>query len=80
MQTMVDIAFEFLKTREKANFADIFDVIETNFQLKWQEESENNKVDYEDIQIRKRGELYKLLTVDARFKYEQNNNWSAAYK
>lgn len=80
MQTMVEVAFEYLKARNVEKFETVFEVVEQAFHQSWEQEAGNKNVEYSTVVERKRGQLYKLFTVDARFKYERDNCWSASHR
>ncbi|MBG0730507.1 DNA-directed RNA polymerase subunit delta [Mycoplasma sp. 'Moose RK'] len=74
MKTIISIAVEFLKTRENAHFNDIFLEVQTQLMSKW--ETQLPKSSPEKILTLKRGELYKLLTIDGNFVALGDNTWA----
>ncbi|UUD36953.1 Uncharacterised protein [Mycoplasmopsis californica] len=80
MKTMVDIALEHLNAHGEDKFENIFVSIKNEFLERWQHESEKNNTPIEETLTKKMGELYKLLTVDAKFTYLGDNRWDVAYR
>ncbi|WP_029513250.1 DNA-directed RNA polymerase subunit delta [Mycoplasmopsis primatum] len=80
MSTMLDVTIEFLlkksEGQEYVDFNTIFDKVEEQLRLKWEDESNSKKTDYSVIRQNKIGELYRLLTVDSRFKRNAKGLWT----
>ncbi|AJR11897.1 Uncharacterised protein [Mesomycoplasma dispar] len=74
MKTIISIAVNFLKNREQAHFSDIFLEVQTSLMAKWENQLPN--LSTEKILTLKRGELYKLLTIDGNFVALGDNNWA----
>ncbi|MHA0297690.1 DNA-directed RNA polymerase subunit delta [Mesomycoplasma ovipneumoniae] len=74
MKTIISIAINFLKNRESAHFSDIFLEVQVALMSKWENQLPNLSTD--KILTLKRGELYKLLTIDGSFVALGNNYWS----
>lgn len=73
MKTLITSAIDALKRNSELSFDDLFNMILKDFLPKWKEELPN--LTFEGILIRKKGELYKLLTVDGHFMMVGNNIW-----
>ncbi|ADN68778.1 DNA-directed RNA polymerase subunit delta [Mycoplasmopsis fermentans] len=80
MKTMLSIALEYISEKSKdgknIKFNDIFKEIKANLNDKWVAEAENKNLDFKDLETNKKGELYRLLTVDSRFVHKGNNEWT----
>ncbi|MDF9627798.1 DNA-directed RNA polymerase subunit delta [Mesomycoplasma ovipneumoniae] len=74
MKTIISIAINFLKNRESAHFSDIFLEVQVVLMSKWENQLPNLSTD--KILTLKRGELYKLLTIDGSFVALGNNYWA----
>lgn len=74
METIISIAIEFLKKHREAAFNEIFLEIQKRLMPKWERQLPNESA--EQILIRKRGELYKLLTIDGSFTPLGENIWT----
>ncbi|WP_069096539.1 DNA-directed RNA polymerase subunit delta [Mesomycoplasma ovipneumoniae] len=74
MKTIILIAINFLKNRESAHFSDIFLEVQIALMSKWENQLPNLSTD--KILTLKRGELYKLLTIDGSFVALGNNYWA----
>ncbi|MDW2918987.1 DNA-directed RNA polymerase subunit delta [Mesomycoplasma ovipneumoniae] len=74
MKTIISIAINFLKNRESAHFSDIFLEVQVTLMSKWENQLPNLSTD--KILTLKRGELYKLLTIDGSFVALGNNYWA----
>ncbi|MCP9306743.1 DNA-directed RNA polymerase subunit delta [Mesomycoplasma ovipneumoniae] len=74
MKTIISIAINFLKNRESAHFSDIFLEVQIALMSKWENQLPNLSTD--KILTLKRGELYKLLTIDGSFVALGNNYWA----
>ncbi|WP_337904861.1 DNA-directed RNA polymerase subunit delta [Mesomycoplasma ovipneumoniae] len=74
MKTIISIAINFLKNRESAHFSDIFLEVQVALMSKWENQLPNLSTD--KILTLKRGELYKLLTIDGSFVALGNNYWA----
>lgn len=73
MKTLITAAIEALKLNSQLSFNDLFNSILKDFLPKWKEELPN--LSFDEILIRKKGELYKLLTVDGNFTMAGDNVW-----
>ncbi|WP_215772399.1 DNA-directed RNA polymerase subunit delta [Mesomycoplasma hyorhinis] len=73
MKTLITAAIEALKLNSQLSFNDLFNSILKDFLPKWKEELPN--LSFDEILIRKKGELYKLLTVDGNFTMVGDNVW-----
>lgn len=76
MKTMLSITKEFLQDRSGVDFNEIFEEVELLLRDKWTQEAINKNISYEEMCVKKTGELYKIMTVDKSFKYEKGNTWS----
>ncbi|MDJ1646548.1 DNA-directed RNA polymerase subunit delta [Mycoplasma phocimorsus] len=76
MKTMLSITKEFLQGKNSVDFKEIFNEVELELRDKWTLEATEKNISYEEICIKKTGELYKIMTVDKSFKYEKGNTWS----
>ncbi|MCN0158059.1 DNA-directed RNA polymerase subunit delta [Mesomycoplasma ovipneumoniae] len=74
MKTIISIAINFLKNRESTHFSDIFLEVQVALMSKWENQLPNLSTD--KILTLKRGELYKLLTIDGSFVALGNNYWA----
>ncbi|AHH45115.1 DNA-directed RNA polymerase subunit delta [Mesomycoplasma bovoculi] len=74
METIISIAIDFLKKYKEATFDEIFIEIQKRLMPKWEKQLPNESA--EQILVRKRGELYKLLTIDGSFTPLGDNLWS----
>ncbi|WP_337896133.1 DNA-directed RNA polymerase subunit delta [Mesomycoplasma ovipneumoniae] len=74
MKTIISIAINFLKNRESAHFSDIFLEVQVALMSKWENQLPNLSTD--KILTLKRGELYKLLTIEGSFVALGNNYWA----
>ncbi|UUD35058.1 hypothetical protein NPA07_04605 [Mycoplasmopsis caviae] len=80
MKTMLSIVLEY--TSEKCQggkfvkFNDIFKEVRTSLSEKWSVEAATKEIDFKDLEVEKKGELYRLLTVDSRFVHKGNNEWT----
>ncbi|WP_373436250.1 DNA-directed RNA polymerase subunit delta [Metamycoplasma equirhinis] len=75
-KTLVDVAKEILDTKEAMNFQDIFANVKSQLFDRWRAETSNNVSDDELLE-KKRGELYRLLTIDGRFFHKENGEWTS---
>ncbi|AAV27356.1 hypothetical protein mhp013 [Mesomycoplasma hyopneumoniae 232] len=74
VKTIISIAIDFLKNRESAHFSDIFLEVQTSLMSKWENQLPNLSTD--KILTLKRGELYKLLSIDGNFVPLGDNYWT----
>ncbi|AWX69293.1 DNA-directed RNA polymerase subunit delta [[Mycoplasma] anseris] len=74
-RTMADVAESILNSHGKADFAKLFDETAKILFSKWRKETIESISDEKMLEI-KRGELYKLLTIDGRFFRNENGTWT----
>ncbi|PZV99857.1 DNA-directed RNA polymerase subunit delta [Metamycoplasma auris] len=74
-KTLLDVAQEVLDKRLKMDFSKLFDQVKKILFDRWREEIDPS-VDDETILLKKRGELYRLLTVDGRFFHNSDGTWT----
>ncbi|ENY69118.1 Hypothetical protein MAU_1570 [Metamycoplasma auris 15026] len=74
-KTLLDVAQEILDKRLKMDFTKLFDQVKKVLFDRWREEIDAS-VDDETILLKKRGELYRLLTVDGRFFHNADGTWT----
>ena len=74
--TMVDTAKDFLGHQKSVEFDAIFDKVKEVLFDSWRAETPTELSDVEIIN-KKRGELYKLLTIDSRFFRNNDGTWTA---
>lgn len=72
--TVVQIAREYLEKEGNSYFEDIFQAVKNELLFKWKEVLPH--IPEEDLIIKKRGELYKILTITAQFYFfKEENKW-----
>ncbi|RIV16950.1 DNA-directed RNA polymerase subunit delta [Mycoplasmopsis gallopavonis] len=78
-KTMLEIAIEAISedTLKAFEFNQLFARVEEELKEKWINELVNEENDYEKVQTRKMGELYRLLTVDKRFTRNPDGTWQS---
>ncbi|UWD34251.1 DNA-directed RNA polymerase subunit delta [Mesomycoplasma molare] len=77
MKTMIVLAKEILEKEREMEFEKIFSHIQEKLQEKWNvslNANEENAI--ENLLVKKRGELYRLLTVDSNFKRLNDGRWT----
>ncbi|RMA79032.1 hypothetical protein JN00_0077 [Metamycoplasma subdolum] len=75
MNTMVDVARKALKANQDQEFHTLFETVKSELFNRWKEESNPSLTDEELLEI-KRGELYKLLTIDGHFYRNDDGTWT----
>ncbi|AAZ43767.2 DNA-directed RNA polymerase subunit delta [Mycoplasmopsis synoviae] len=83
MRTMLEIAIEVISkdTTRHFTFEEIFQRVESELAEVWATKFVDEKNSYNDVRVRKMGELYRILTVDRHFKHLQDETWkSSTYK
>jgi len=68
-----DLAYEFLKEKDKATFNQIWKYVFDNKKNEWKEETDKLLKEIEEEKI---GEFYTILTVDGRFIRVADDKWS----
>ncbi|WP_434337029.1 DNA-directed RNA polymerase subunit delta [Mesomycoplasma conjunctivae] len=76
MDTIISVAKEFLSNKSEATFEEIFKQVQIRLMSKWEKELKGKYKNAEQILIYKRGELYKLLTIDGNFIPLGDNVWT----
>lgn len=80
MKTMLDIAIDYTLSNcsdgSYVKYDDIFAEVEKNLKERWEDEAQKKEVKYATIRQNKLGELYRLLTVDARFRRNSKGEWT----
>ncbi|QZE12532.1 DNA-directed RNA polymerase subunit delta [Mycoplasma sp. Ms02] len=79
MKTMLDIALSVVCEDATLSFEfdQIFEVVENNLKEHWNNTLVSENQSYDDLRVKKMGELYRLLTVDGRFVRDKDGLWSA---
>ncbi|QJG66245.1 hypothetical protein HGG64_00755 [Mycoplasma phocoeninasale] len=75
-KTLVDIAKETLGNSEGMEFRDIFEGVRERIFDRWRSETPQEISDEKMLEA-KRGELFRLLTVDGRFFHNEDGTWTA---
>ncbi|AIU33820.1 DNA-directed RNA polymerase subunit delta [Metamycoplasma hominis] len=75
-KSQVDIAKEILDRHDALDFETLFNYVKDELLERWKEELTSSISD-EELLIKKRGELYKLLTIDGRFFKKVNGLWTS---
>ncbi|WP_412031760.1 DNA-directed RNA polymerase subunit delta [Metamycoplasma buccale] len=73
--TMAEVAKEILSKEEKMEFEIVFNKTKEILFSNWRLEASNDISDEKLIDI-KRGELYKLFTIDGRFFRNEDGSWT----
>ncbi|MBN3534928.1 DNA-directed RNA polymerase subunit delta [Mycoplasma procyoni] len=77
MKTMIQLAIDSLENGKQLQFEEIFDYVKANLYDKWISQYSNISEEEEyEMLTRKRGELYKLLTVDSHFRRLNDGSWT----
>lgn len=80
MRTIIDIAVDAICAKcskgEEVEFMEIFNDVENILGGHWKSIAEQKNVDYSQIKENKIGELYKIMTLDARFVRKENGSWT----
>ncbi|MFV8476635.1 DNA-directed RNA polymerase subunit delta [Mycoplasma sp. BRA290] len=76
-RTMLEIAINKVNSNPTAEFTffEIFDAVENELKLDWEERFVTEEKPYEKVRETKMGELHRLLTVDKRFQRTANDKW-----
>ncbi|WP_045433933.1 DNA-directed RNA polymerase subunit delta [Metamycoplasma canadense] len=74
-KTLLDVAEENLKNNQNLDFSELFNSIKEILFERWRSETSETVSD-EEILIRKRGELYRLLTIDGKFFRNVDGSWT----
>ncbi|ENY69726.1 DNA-directed RNA polymerase subunit delta [Mycoplasmopsis arginini] len=74
-KTLLDVAEEILQKKQNLDFYTLFNSIQQILFERWRNENDESVSD-EQILLRKRGELYRLLTVDGRFFHNIDGTWT----
>ncbi|ENY53968.1 DNA-directed RNA polymerase subunit delta [Metamycoplasma alkalescens] len=74
-KTLLDVVEEILDGKDNMEFAKLFDMTQKILFPRWRNETDPNISD-DAILLRKRGELYRLLTVDGRFFHNIDGTWT----
>ncbi|MGX9358884.1 DNA-directed RNA polymerase subunit delta [Mycoplasma sp. 2575] len=74
-KTLLDITEEILNEKQNLDFYNLFNSIQKILLKRWRSESIDTSTD-EEILLKKRGELYRLLTVDGRFFHNADGTWT----
>lgn len=74
-KTLLDVAEEILQKKQNLDFYTLFNSIQQVLFERWRNENDESVSD-EQILLRKRGELYHLLTVDGRFFHNIDGTWT----
>ncbi|AZZ65435.1 hypothetical protein DMC14_001360 [Metamycoplasma phocicerebrale] len=74
-KTLLDIAEDVLKEKESLDFATLFNKIKEVLFNRWRMET-NFSITDEQLLTKKRGELYRLLTIDGRFFHNIDGTWT----
>ncbi|QJG66949.1 hypothetical protein [Mycoplasma phocoenae] len=76
--TMLQTALDAFKKigKDSLPFESIFDFVWDFFEETWIQTYSDKKLTKEQIMQNKRGELYKLLTIDGNFQHLPNGNWT----
>ncbi|MGZ9428444.1 3'-5' exonuclease [Mycoplasma sp. 1012] len=75
MDTMISLSVEVLSTKSYMQFEDIFTFVKNKLQKKWFEKGEFTHEEKELVLQKKRGELYRLLTVTSDFERLNDGTW-----
>ncbi|ASI53630.1 DNA-directed RNA polymerase subunit delta [Metamycoplasma hyosynoviae] len=74
--TMTEIAYQILLERKTLTFDELFNSVKNVLLETWNEELSANYT-IEQIIEKKRGELYKLLTIDSKFFRNNDETWTS---
>lgn len=74
-KTLLDVAEEILKDKQSLDFYTLFNSIQEVLLERWRNEAIENTSD-EQILLKKRGELYRLLTIDGKFFHNADGTWT----
>ncbi|MBN4089289.1 hypothetical protein OF364_01420 [Mycoplasma enhydrae] len=74
-KTLLNIAEDILRGRKSIEFNALFDEIKEILFERWRNETDPN-VNDEQLLLKKRGELYRLLTVDGKFFHNADGTWT----
>ena len=73
MKLMLTVAFEFLDNKEQATFKQIFDEVKKELKTHWKKSFPTLTAD--QIDVKKKGELFTYLSTDGRFVMTDNTHW-----
>lgn len=73
MKLMLTVAFEYLQTKGQATFKQLFDEVKKELKNHWKKSFPNLSAD--QIDTKKKGELFTYLTTDGRFVMTDNTHW-----
>ncbi|TPR54658.1 DNA-directed RNA polymerase subunit delta [Metamycoplasma neophronis] len=74
-KTLVDVAKEVLENHTKLDFKSLFEGVEAELFPRWRAET-SPEISDEKLLENKRGELYRLLTIDGRFFHNEDGTWT----
>lgn len=72
-KSMLEVAEVFLRTNKETTFNQLW--LEISKQLKAHWKTEDKSISVPELEFKKRGELYKLLTLDGKFLRLRNSKW-----
>ncbi|WP_027123002.1 DNA-directed RNA polymerase subunit delta [Metamycoplasma spumans] len=75
-KTLVDVAKEILLNHENLRFGELFENVKNELFERWRSEA-SEEIDDEKLLENKRGELYRLMTIDGRFFHNEDGTWTA---
>ncbi|AZG68586.1 DNA-directed RNA polymerase subunit delta [Mycoplasma struthionis] len=75
-KSLVDVAKSILDENENLEFATLFEGVKEQLFSRWRDETPEEISDQKMLE-NKRGELYRLLTIDGRFFYNNNGTWTS---
>lgn len=76
MKLTLTLVHEFLESKDKATFDEIYATVKKELWNEWVETF--NGMTENQIEARKKGELFTYLTTDGRFIMPDNDNWALA--
>lgn len=74
--TTINLIENSFKNEDILDFKEIFKVLENEFRPSWELEASKKEISYEDLLTKKRGEIYKLLTIHGDFVKLKDNKWT----
>ncbi|AAT27611.1 DNA-directed RNA polymerase subunit delta [[Mycoplasma] mobile] len=74
--TTIDVIMKAFQNEESLNFEGIFSFLEKEFKPLWEQEATTKNITYENLLVKKRGEVYKLLTIHGDFVKLKENKWT----